>query len=103
MSLAIRSLATMFLTIVPRDKFYNRLKHKKTKNYNSNKRFALFTWSSLIILIIITDHFKSFLFGIVHHPLVLSDNHDAICVVVPDVDQVEMVLVLVQPLVGDRR
>ena len=32
MSLATRSLATMSLTtIVPRDKFYNRLKHKKTR------------------------------------------------------------------------
>ena len=32
MSLAIWSLATMSLTtIVPRDKFYNRLKHKKTR------------------------------------------------------------------------
>ena len=37
------------------------------------------------------------------HPLVLSDNHDAIGVVVSDVDQVEMVFVLVQPLLGDRR
>ena len=32
MSLATRSLATMSLTtIVPRDKFYNRLKHKKPR------------------------------------------------------------------------
>ena len=47
MSLAIRTLATMSLmTIVPRDKFYNSLKHKKNKDHNSNKRFALFTWSS---------------------------------------------------------
>ena len=34
-------------TIVPCDKFYNRLKQKKTKDHNSNKRFALFTWSSI--------------------------------------------------------
>ena len=39
------SLATMSLTIiVPRNKFYNRLKQKKYDN--SNKRFALFTLSS---------------------------------------------------------
>ena len=45
MSLTTMSLATMFLAIiVPRDKFYNRLKQKKYNN--SNKRFALFTSSS---------------------------------------------------------
>ena len=26
---------------------YNRFEHKKNKDQNSNKRFALFTWSSL--------------------------------------------------------
>ena len=32
-------------TIFPRDIFYNRPKQEK-KDHNSNKRFALFTWSS---------------------------------------------------------
>ena len=50
-SLATKPRATMSLTtIVPCNKFYNRLKQKKTKDHNSNKRFALFTWSSNYIL-----------------------------------------------------
>ena len=61
MSFATMSLATMSLAIiVPRNKFYNRLKQKKYDN--SNKRFALFTSSSLLF-VLVCPSLSHYIFG----------------------------------------